>query len=114
VQRELSGEVQIKIAGKPARSIAQLVEQFPLQVISADSFGLLTGAPGGRRQYLDWGVFHVEHRFFGEWQRFQRCIKQRTIRSYLFGHEISLLPALRLANTERPISNCLHPGSKLL
>lgn len=77
VQRELSGEVQIKIAGKPARSIAQLVEQFPLQVISADSFGLLTGAPGGRRQYLDWGVFHVEHRFFGEWQRFQRCIKQR-------------------------------------
>jgi hypothetical protein len=37
VQRELSGEVQIKIAGKPARSIAQLVEQFPLQVISADT-----------------------------------------------------------------------------
>jgi DNA replication and repair protein RecF len=49
----------------------------PLQVINADSFDLLTGSPGARRQYLDWGVFHVEHRFFEQWQRFQRCIKQR-------------------------------------
>lgn len=77
VQRELNGEVEIKIGGKPARSIAQLVEHFPLQVITANSFDLLTGAPGGRRQYLDWGVFHVEHQFFSQWQKFQRCIKQR-------------------------------------
>jgi DNA replication and repair protein RecF len=46
-------------------------------VINADSFDLLTGAPGARRQYLDWGVFHVEHRFFEQWQRFQRGLKQR-------------------------------------
>lgn len=77
VQRELSGEAQVRIAGKPARGLAELVEQFPLQVISAASFDLLTGAPGGRRQYLDWGVFHVEQRFYSQWKRFQRCIKQR-------------------------------------
>ena len=63
VQREVSGELQIKIGGSPARGVAQLVEQFPLQVITTDSFDLLTGAPAGRRQFLDWGVFHVEHRF---------------------------------------------------
>ena len=57
--------------------MAELAEQFPLQVITSDSFGLLTGSPGARRRYLDWGVFHVEHQFFGQWQRFQRCIKQR-------------------------------------
>lgn len=77
VQRETSGESRIKIAGRPVRAVADLVEHFPLQVINADSFDLLTGAPGARRQYLDWGVFHVEHRFFGQWQRFQRGIKQR-------------------------------------
>lgn len=77
VQRDLSGEVKIKIAGETVRTVAELAEHLPLQVINADSFDLLTGSPVARRQYLDWGVFHVEHRFFDQWQRFQRGIKQR-------------------------------------
>lgn len=77
VQRSASGEVQIKVGGNAVRTAAQLVEHLPLQTINADSFDLLTGSPQARRQYLDWGVFHVEHRFFNQWQRFQRCIKQR-------------------------------------
>ncbi len=77
VQRNRIGEAQIKIGGKLVRTVAELAGQLPLQVITADSFGLLTGAPGARRQFLDWGVFHVEQLFFQQWQRFQRCIKQR-------------------------------------
>jgi DNA replication and repair protein RecF len=77
VQRGAAGEALIKVAGSPVKSVAQLVEYLPLQVINADSFALLTGSPSARRQYLDWGVFHVEHRFLDQWQRFQRCIKQR-------------------------------------
>ena len=77
VQRSVSGDVRIKVAGKAVHSAAQLVEHLPLQIINADSFDLLTGAPQARRQYLDWGVFHVEHHFYHQWQRFQRCIKQR-------------------------------------
>lgn len=77
VQRSRSGEVRIKVAGSPVRTVSELVEYLPLQVINADSFDLLTGAPGARRRYLDWGVFHVEHQFFEQWQRFQRSIKQR-------------------------------------
>ena len=77
VQRNTSGEVQIKVAGKAVQSATQLIEHLPLQTINSDSFDLLTGAPQARRQYLDWGVFHVEHRFYHQWQRFQRCIKQR-------------------------------------
>jgi len=77
VQRNRVGEAHIKIAGRLVRSVAELAEQLPLQVITAESFGLLTGSPATRRQFLDWGVFHVEQRFFGQWQRFQRSIKQR-------------------------------------
>lgn len=77
IQRSIAGDVQIKVNGAPLRSVAQLVEHLPMQVINADSFDLLTGAPGARRRFLDWGVFHVEHRFLEQWQRFQRCIKQR-------------------------------------
>jgi DNA replication and repair protein RecF len=77
VERSRSGEIRIKVGGKPVRAVTELVEHLPLQVINADSFALLTGPPRARRQFMDWGVFHVEHRFYGEWQRFQRCMKQR-------------------------------------
>ncbi|MEQ9464106.1 MAG: DNA replication/repair protein RecF [Haliea sp.] len=77
VRRSMAGEVQIKLGGQVVRSVAELVEQLPLQVLNAASFELLTGSPAARRQFLNWGVFHVEHRFFAEWQRFQRCLKQR-------------------------------------
>jgi DNA replication and repair protein RecF len=77
VQRGRDGAAQIKVSGELVKTVAELVEYLPIQVINASSFDLLTGSPSARRQYLDWGVFHVEHRFFGQWQRFQRCIKQR-------------------------------------
>lgn len=79
VSRERAGASLIKVAGKPVRSVAELVEHLPLQVINSDSFDLLTGPPNARRRFLNWGVFHVEQRFFLEWQRFQRCIKQRNV-----------------------------------
>ena len=77
VQRDRTGTVKIKVGGQPVRTVAELAERLPVQVINADSFDLLTGSPGARRQFLDWGVFHVEHRFFQQWQRFQRGLKQR-------------------------------------
>ena len=77
VQRGRGGDIQIKVGGSPVRTVTELVAQLPIQVINAGSFELLTGSPRARRQYLDWGVFHVEHRFYAAWQRFQRCIKQR-------------------------------------
>jgi DNA replication and repair protein RecF len=77
VSRDRQGDVQIRLAGENVKSVAALAEQLPLQIINSQSFELLIGGPGDRRQFLDWGVFHVEHRFNGYWQRFQRCIKQR-------------------------------------
>jgi DNA replication and repair protein RecF len=49
----------------------------PLQLINPDSFRLLEGAPKVRRQFLDWGVFHVEPRFMATWQRLQKALRQR-------------------------------------
>jgi len=80
IRRNRTGEALIRVGGETVRTVAALAEELPLQVITADSFGLLTGPPGARRQYLDWGVFHVEQRFFPQWQRVQRCIKQRNNR----------------------------------
>jgi DNA replication and repair protein RecF len=77
VSRERQGGLLAKVGGAAVGSVSELAEQLPLQVINAESFNLLIGSPGYRRQFLDWGVFHVEHLFYRAWQRLQRALKQR-------------------------------------
>ena len=56
--------------GRP--TAAELVSQLPTQIIEPAMHRLLQDGPGYRRSFLDWGVFHVEHRFFPVWRRHQR------------------------------------------
>ncbi|MCJ8169426.1 DNA replication/repair protein RecF [Atopomonas sediminilitoris] len=77
VQRDRAGEFVIRQDGKNLRSAAALAECLPLQLINPDSFRLLEGAPKVRRQFLDWGVFHVEQHFLPTWQRLQTALRQR-------------------------------------
>lgn len=77
VSRQRQGDFKIRIDGENARSAAQLAEALPMQLINPDSFRLLEGAPKIRRQFLDWGVFHVEPRFLPAWQRLQKALRQR-------------------------------------
>ena len=77
LSRNRQGEAQFKANGKQLGSIAELANLLPLQVINAQSFLLLEGVPKTRRQFMDWLVFHVEPRFFGDWKAAQRCLKQR-------------------------------------
>lgn len=78
VQRQLaSDETEIRLGGQRPSSIAELTAQLPVQLINPDAFRLLEGGPKERRQFLDWGAFHVEPGFIFAWQRFQRALKQR-------------------------------------
>ena len=77
VSRDRNGEIRIRINGQTVRSAAELADALPLQLINPDSFRLLEGAPKLRRQFLDWGVFHVERRFLPAWQRLQQALRQR-------------------------------------
>ena len=77
ISRNKDNEQQIRISGQQARSAAQLAELLPVQIINSDSFQLLEGSPKVRRQFLDWGVFHVEPQFFSLWQASQKALKQR-------------------------------------
>lgn len=58
-------------------SLIQLANIFPVQVINSEGMKLLNAGPKLRRQFLDWGVFHVEHRFISAWQDAQQALKQR-------------------------------------
>lgn len=57
--------------------LTDLVRASAVEVLEPDSHRLLEDGPVYRRRYLDWGVFHVEHRFHPAWRRYQRAQKQR-------------------------------------
>lgn len=76
IQRDRA-TVQVRLAGRPVRQLAELVGRFPFQLLNPDSHRLLEGGPRHRRRFLDWGVFHVEQAFFPAWQRYSRALRQR-------------------------------------
>lgn len=77
VRRARSREHMIKLDGRRLSTTSELASLLPLQVINSETFQLILGPPGLRRQFLDWGVFHVEQDFLAQWRRLQRSLKQR-------------------------------------
>lgn len=76
VERTLDAEVRVRHAGE-SLDAAALAELLPIQVINSDTFDLLDGSPGIRRQFLDWGTFHSDPAFIRLWRGFKRILKQR-------------------------------------
>lgn len=77
VERNRRSQDQFRLNGESVGSAADLAKVLPVQSIFADTFELITGGPGQRRQFLDWLVFHVEPSFFPAWQQVRRALKQR-------------------------------------
>ncbi len=77
LQKTLTGQRSIKIAGEKARSLADLSNLLPLQLISTDSYRVFHEGPSTRRQFIDRGVFHVEPLFMPVWKTLQQSLKQR-------------------------------------
>jgi DNA replication and repair protein RecF len=66
-----------RLDGGDVRSLAELPAAFFVEVIDPEVHRLVEGAPGERRRWLDWGVFHVEPSFLDHWVRFSRALRQR-------------------------------------
>ena len=63
--------------GKKPESLSDIASLFPVMLIDSEANRLIQDGPGRRRRYLDWGVFHVEHKFLPAWRRYQRALRQR-------------------------------------
>lgn len=77
IAKSLHEGSQIRLNGKNVLNASELVKQMPMQLIHPESFHLLSGGAQPRRQFLDWGLFHVEPEFHDLWQRSQRLLQQR-------------------------------------
>ncbi len=69
--------LEIRIDGQAIKRRSELVQRSPIQIVNADSFVLVEGAPAKRRAFLDWCLFHVEPDYADTWRRLQHALKQR-------------------------------------
>jgi DNA replication and repair protein RecF len=69
--------LRVRMGGRDARSLAELSEVFPVQIVDPGIHRLVEEGPAYRRRWLDWGVFHVEPGFVHAWTEHARTLKQR-------------------------------------
>lgn len=77
IQRGANGDTDLKLDGRSQITMAELAQRLPLALLDPESMDLLDAGSKPRRAQMDWGVFHVEHRFYPVWLRYQRALKQR-------------------------------------
>ncbi len=68
---------RMRAAGASVPRLSDFASFMPLVTIHQESHRLLSGGPQYRRQFVDWGLFHVEQAFMPVWQRYRRALKQR-------------------------------------
>lgn len=69
--------VNVRINKQPVKQIAELSYALPLIEFHPGSTQLITGDPGQRRAYMDWGVFQTNPGFFSDWRQYQHSLRQR-------------------------------------
>ena len=79
VARYRNGDFEGRVQGRAVRTATELARSLPVLLINSATFGLLEGGPKMRRQFLDWGVFHVEPGFHQAWLQAYRSLKHRNI-----------------------------------
>lgn len=77
IEKNQQSKTLIRVNSENQNSAAILAELLPIQLINPDGYKLLEEGPTYRRQFLNWGVFHVEQGFYLAWSRLQRALKQR-------------------------------------
>ena len=70
-------KTRVRLNGEPLHRSTELIDLVPLHVITPESHMLLDQGPKMRRQFLDWGVFHVKHDYLETWRRYHRVLRQR-------------------------------------
>jgi DNA replication and repair protein RecF len=70
-------KTSMKLDGKYITRSTDLINLQALHVITPESHEILDQGPKMRRQYLDWGVFHVKPDYLASWQRYHRVLRQR-------------------------------------
>ena len=77
ISKESAGKTVLRVNGEPEPRISEAAQRIPLQVLLPDVADLVFGSPQLRRQWLDWGAFHVKPEYLRTLRSYARALKQR-------------------------------------
>ncbi len=77
--RGSSQGLEAHLGGSKVRGLAEMAGALPVQNLDPNVHKLVEEGPALRRQFLDWGVFHVEHSFISAWRRYRKANQQRNV-----------------------------------
>jgi len=77
MSKNLAGQTELKINGLTERRLSEAARLVPLQVMLPEIAELVFGGPQNRRQWLDWGTFHVKPEYLRSLRDYLRILKQR-------------------------------------
>jgi DNA replication and repair protein RecF len=77
VQKAKDEGLNLRVNRKPGKNWAELARWLPLQLITPESLSLMIDGPGGRRSFIDWGVFYTQDSYQKTWAQFKYLLKQR-------------------------------------
>ncbi len=67
----------VRIKGETLKQASELSKLMPVVSLHPELHRLVSEGPKFRRQFLDMGVFHVEHQFLVVWQNYHKVLRQR-------------------------------------
>jgi DNA replication and repair protein RecF len=78
IERYLDGKMRLRKVKKDVKSIAELTDIFPIQLINPDIYQLINSGAEARKRFINWGVFHVKPKIFlKSWNQMRRVVQQR-------------------------------------
>ena len=77
VERDRSNQTRLRLNGEAVRQSSSVAALLPIQLLLPDLAELVFGGPAERRQWLDWGTFHVKQDYAETLRGYVRSVRQR-------------------------------------
>ena len=74
-----TGANEARIDSHPVNRQSRYAELLPLQTLLPGVADLVLDGPAIRREFIDWGLFHVEPNYLVSAQRFRKALTQRAV-----------------------------------
>lgn len=77
VEKTRSNKTNLRLDGQLVRQTSAVAGLLPVQLMLPDLAELVFGGPQGRRQWVDWGTFHVKPDYLETLRDYGRVLRQR-------------------------------------
>ena len=77
LSKDRTNRTELRVNAEPVKQTSAVAGLLPMQVLLPDLADLVFGEPRGRRQWLDWGAFHVKQDYVDVLRRYMRALRQR-------------------------------------